>query len=217
MKSRSPIIPAVLTTSIDVFSQHLVFAKEVGNSLHIDVIDNDFCPGKTLEIADWPELGIEYSEAHLMVREPLSYLRELAQKRVTRAIIHVESRFDLVELADQARRLDILLGWAVNPDTDLDKLRSYYAVSSYIQLMGVHPGRTGQSLIDTVFPAVRYVAKSLNRHVVVTVDGGVNLENAPKLVESGASYLISSAAIYERGNTWKDNYLELLKAAENDN
>lgn len=211
MKSRSPIIPAVLTTSIDVFSQHLDFAKEVGNSLHIDVIDNDFCLGKTLDISDWPELTVEYSEAHLMVREPLSYLAELSAKKVTRAIIHIESNFDLIELADQARRLDILLGWAVNPDTDLDKLRQFYPVSNYIQLMGVHPGRTGQPFIDTVYSAISYLAKNPARRLIVSVDGGVNLDTAPKLFESGASFLISSAAIFEKGNTWKANYESLEK------
>jgi ribulose-phosphate 3-epimerase len=209
MRSKSPIIPAVLTTNIDVFSQHLEFAREVGNSLHVDVIDNDFCQGKSLEIRDWPELLIEYTEAHLMVREPLSYLSELAAKKVTRAIIHIESNFDLIELADQARRLDILLGWAVNPDTDLDKLRNFYPVSNYIQLMGVQPGLTGQPFIDTVYPAIRYLAKNPARRLIVSVDGGVSLETTPKLIAAGADYLVSSAAIFERGNTWKANYEQL--------
>jgi ribulose-phosphate 3-epimerase len=213
MRSKSPIIPAVLTNSVDVFSQHLDFAREVGNSIHIDVIDNDFCQGKTLAIKDWPELSIEYAEAHLMVRHPFSYLADLAAKKVTRAIVHIESDFDLIELADQARRLDILLGWAVNPDTDLDKLRNFYPISNYVQLMGVYPGRTGQPLVETVYLAIRYLAKNPSRRLIVSVDGGVSLETAPKLIAAGADYLVSSSAIFQKGNTWQDNYKQLKEIA----
>jgi len=210
MKSPQPIIPAVLTTSPEVFSQHLEFAANNSRSIHIDVIDNQFCPGKTLAIDAWPEVKIEYSEAHLMVSKPIEYLEKLAGK-VTRAIIHIESDFEVIELADRARRLDLLLGWAVNPDTDLDKLRNFYSISNYIQLMGVHPGSTGQKIVDTTASAVTYLANSNNRRLIVSVDGGVNSDNIESLKNAGANYFVSSAAIFEKGNTWQDNYQELLE------
>lgn len=209
MKSPQPIIPAVLTTSQEVFKQHIEFAADNSQSIHIDVIDDRFCPGKTLEIASWPELNLEYSEAHLMVQKPLDYLAGLSGK-VTRAIVHIESEFDPIELADQARRLDVLLGWAVNPDTDLDKLRQLYAITNYIQLMGVPPGKTGQGFIDTVLSAISYLARNPSKRLIVSVDGGVNLENISQIKSAGADYIISSAAIFERGNTWKENYQQLL-------
>ncbi len=210
MLSKSPLILSILTATAEEFTEKLAYAKAVTKSVHLDVIDNNFCEGRTLPIDAWPIIDLDYSEAHLMVNNPIEYLEPLAAKKVTRAIIHIESIFDLKQLAEKAKSLDLLLGWAVNPDTDLDKLRSLYETSSYIQVMGVHPGHSAQLMIDTTPTAVAYLKRIPSRRLTVTVDGGVSTETISELKLAGANYFVVSHAVFDAVN--KDEaYQQLLE------
>lgn len=213
MKSKNFIIPACLVTNKGDFTKRLEFARKVGNSFHIDVIDRDFVAGEAMSVDKWPLIDIEYAEAHLMVKSPVAYLAPLKTKGVTRAIVHVESEFDLEELATEARVNDILLGFAVNPDTDLTTLPKYFVISNYIQVMGVTPGKIGQPQQPQTALAVSYLHKLPNR-LTITVDGGVNIDNIAEMRSSGADNVVCSAALYERGQ-WPENYQVLLEKTEN--
>ena len=195
--------------------KHLDFARETSNSIHIDVIDGKFSSGGALAVEDWPEIDLGYSEAHLMVEKPLEYLDKVKEKRVTRAIIHIESEFNIEELTTKARALDVLLGFAINPDSDLEKLREYYGDFNYFQVMGVYPGRVGQGMVEATSMAVSYIRRtSSNRRLIITVDGGVTKQNIPELKKNGANYFISSAAIYNNKKSWHDSYNELVEVAK---
>ncbi len=213
MKSKQFVIPACLVTNKEEFDKRIEFAREVGNSFHVDVIDHDFVSGEAMAVSSWPLIDIEYVEAHLMVKSPVAYLAPLKTKGVTRAIVHVESQFDLEELATEARVNDILLGFAVNPDTDLTILSKYFAISNYIQVMGVIPGRVGQPQLPQTALAVSYLHKLPNR-LTITVDGGVNPDNIAEMRSSGADNVVCSAALYELGD-WPENYQVLIEKANN--
>ena len=208
MKSKNFVIPACLVTTKEEFTKHVEIARQVGNSLHVDIVDPDFVEGNSLPVEDWPMIDIEYCEAHFMVDNPLPYLSKAKSRGVTRAIVHVESHFDLDELVTEARVNDILLGFAVSPETDLTTLRRFFSVSPYIQVMGIHPGRTGQVQLPNTSLAVSYLNKQPYR-LTITVDGGVNLENVSELKSAGADFVVATTAIYEKGD-WKENYKELL-------
>lgn len=211
MRSKHEIIPGDLVTTVEDFIKRLEFARAVGNSIHADVLDGQFVEGEGLAVKDWPMLDIEYAEAHLMVNDPLSFLSAVKAKGATRAIVHVEAQFDPTELKNKARELDLLLGFAVNPETDLSKLHRFFEVSNYIQVMGVHPGRTGQSYQEQTPLAVSYLRR-LPNHLIISVDGGVGPENIQALRQAGAHYFVASSSLYSEGE-WQDNYQQLLDLA----
>lgn len=208
-----PIIPSILVQSRQDFEKQLEFAAQTAGAAHLDVTDSQFCPGESLLIDDWPEIELPYSEAHLMVVSPIEYLGRIAAKKVTRAIVHIEAKFDPAELIETARGLDILLGYAINPDTDLEKLRPYLDTSSYVQVMGVHPGRSNQELIDQTPVAINYLLKNIAKRLIISVDGGVNTNNIARLKGSGANYFVAAHSIF-RTHQWPENYQQLQKALE---
>lgn len=216
MRSLSPIIPSILTISKEDFSKKIEFAKTVGNSVQIDLIGQDFCPGRSLSLESWPSFEIEYAEAHLMVKRPIEYLEEIKKHGIIRAIIHVESTFDHEELVEKAKSLDILIGFAVNPDTDLDKIRPFLSISNYVQVMGVSPGFSGQQELPGTTLAVSYLKHLAGHRLVISVDGGVEQANIGELKKAGASYFVDASGIFEKGN-WQENYRQLVNAAEDDN
>lgn len=211
MVSRSPIIPAILTVSEAEFVKRLDFARVAADAVHIDVIDGEFCQGSSLSIDKWPDLNINYAEVHLMVNNPQQYLERLASKKITRAIVHVEAIKNITELASRARELDILLGVAINPDTDLDELRPFLSATSYVQLMGVHPGAAGQTMQDTTPLAVSYLSKHPTYRLTISVDGGVLPSNLKDLKQAGAQYFVSTQAIFHDLH-WQDNLNNLYEA-----
>lgn len=212
MKPRLPIIPGDLTTTVKDFTERLEFAREVAEAIHIDVADGQFVDATTLPVEDWPLLDIAYAEAHLMVRNPIPYLEKLKKAGVTRAILHIESFFDPEELVSHAREIDLLLGFAINPDTDLDHLRSFFELSNYIQVMGIQPGATGRTMLSQTPASVSYLRRVPNRRLVITVDGGVHLSTIEELFRGGANYCVASSAIYDEGD-WRQNFSDLVTQA----
>ncbi len=210
MKARLPVIPGDLTTTKDEFDKRLVFARQAADAIHVDVADGEFVAATTLSIEEWPALNIGYAEAHLMVRNPVPYLEKLKKVGITRSIVHIESFFEPDELINYAREIDMLLGFAINPDTDLDHLRSFFDLSNYIQVMGIVPGTTGQSMLMQTPASVSYLRRVPNKRLVITVDGGVHRDTIQNLFRVGANYCVASSAIYDNGD-WQDNYSALTE------
>lgn len=210
MRANQPIVPGNLTTTREEFERHLIFARAVAKAIHIDVADGEFVAGTSLTIKNWPALDIEYAEAHLMVRDPIPYLEKLKKAGITRSIVHIESFFEPDELIAYAREIDMLLGFAINPETDLEYLKPFFELGNYIQVMGIDPGKTGQTMLPQTPLAVSYLRRVPNRRLIITVDGGVHLDTIAELHRVGANYFIASSALYERGN-WQQNYQQLLE------
>ena len=114
MKSKLPIIPSCLVKTRSDFETRLEFCRRVSHSIQVDVADGRFVPSTTLPISEWPKVDLEYSEAHLMVNRPIEYLDKVKAAGFVRALVHVESFFDLEQLALKAKEIDLLLGFVVN-------------------------------------------------------------------------------------------------------
>lgn len=210
MHNIKPVLPSLLNSEIEMFQKKLDFAKEVSSSIHIDYIDGEFAPGRTLAIEKWPEIKLNYSEVHLMVNEPIQYLDALKKKNISRVIVHAESQFSIENIAAKTKELDLLFGITVNPNTDLKDIQKFYSFTNYYQIMGVVPGKIGQKMIPDTPSAVHYLKH--NRHrLVVTVDGGIKIENILALKNAGADYFITSQALYHNDD-WVDNYHYLSEA-----
>lgn len=212
MRSRSAIIPAVFNDNPAIFKERLEFAEKASRSVHFDVLDGIFCKGDlNLDLTAWPKFNVEYSEVHLMVKQPLEYLERVKSKKITRAIVPVEADYDLDNLRQKARELDLLLGFSINPDTDLTEIKKFLFASNYIQVMGVHPGLTGQKMLETTIPAISYLKRTIRERLYITVDGGVTLENSHSLIKAGANYLVATTAIFSAGDP-EENYQKLLES-----
>jgi ribulose-phosphate 3-epimerase len=63
--------------------------------------------------------------------------------------------------------------------------------------MSVNPGFGGQKFISFVLDKVKELKnKRGNRRFLIEVDGGVNSNNAPDLIRSGADILVAGSAVF---------------------
>lgn len=203
------IIPAILAKTKEDFQKdlsNLLNSKNLSSGwVHIDFMDNIFVPNKSIEPEDITDIdfGNLKKEAHLMVKEPASWIKRLIDQQFARIIIHVEiATKEDIELIKQQ---GVEVGLAINPETPIEKLDPFTDDIDTILVMGVHPGFQGQTFIPDTLDRIRQLAL---QGLALEVDGAVKDINAKEIVEAGADILISGSFLIQ-GNP--DENLKKIK------
>jgi ribulose-phosphate 3-epimerase len=138
-------------------------------------------------------------DVHLMIVNPERYIDAFAAAGAKVITVHAEAVNHLHRALQQIRAAGCLAGVALNPATSPECLRYVMGDFDLALVMTVNPGYGGQKLIPACIGKVTEVRGMLTRanlDAVVEVDGGVNLETAPKLVAAGADMLVAGSALY---------------------
>ena len=191
------------------------YIKQINNSnadyIHFDVMDGKFVDNKNLpvkELISLIDLSNKKNDIHLMVKNPEKYINALAYSNVNNITIHYEADH-LEKNINLIKSLGIKVGLAINPETDISKIKELISKVNIILIMGVHPGKSGQTFIDdteTKINDLKTIINDNNLNTVLEVDGGVNnlvlekVKNADILVS--ASYLLDDLS---RINVFKNS------------
>ena len=68
-----------------------------------------------------------------------------------------------------------------------------------VLLMSVNPGFGGQKFIERTYAKVQETKNLIEKSgskAIIEIDGGVNIENAPKLKEVGAEMLVAGSFVF---------------------
>jgi len=191
------IIPAILATDFKTVAERLRLIDGAVQWAQIDVTDGVFAPGVTWN--DSVELekikhGLKL-EVHLMVEDPEGDIGAWC-KKARRIIIHHESGGRLEEMFSLIKRCGVEVGIALLSKTTLDVLDFYIGQIDVVQLMGIAEiGAQGHTFDAGVIERIK-ILRAKYPDVKITVDGGVSLENASRLLEAGADNLVVGAAVW---------------------
>ena len=183
--------------------------------LHFDVMDGNFVPN----ISFGQDMALRAAtcglpvDVHLMIVNPERYIDAFAAAGAKVITVHAEAVNHLHRALQQIRAAGCLAGVALNPATSPECLRYVMGDFDLALVMTVNPGYGGQKLIPACIGKVTEVRGMLTRanlDAVVEVDGGVNLETAPKLVAAGADMLVAGSALY--GAPDARAFIETVKA-----
>jgi len=184
------------------------------DGLHVDIADGHFAPFLCFAPAvAWSlrdELGV-HVEAHLMVTDPETYLRPLAERGVRWIAFHVESTRHPWRVASLGRSLGVEIGAAFNPITSLDVLERLGDAVDYVNLLGADHDFAGDRLLPATPDRVRSARGFVAPGVRVQVDGAVDAENAATLVRAGADDLVVGRAVCDAAN-WSVAVAEIRAA-----
>lgn len=213
------VIPAILPGSFEELNSKLSQVHGLVSTVQIDIVDGIFAPSKTwpyvgdegefLKLASekegfpyWEELDFEID---LMVREPERVFEQWLSAAATALIFHIESTEKLSEIVRDfndryGRATDpyfgVGLGVALNPSTPLRDIEKYIERVNFVQCMGSDRiGFQGTPLDPRVFDHIRALRERYPS-LIISVDIGVTLESASKLVEAGANKLVAGSAIF---------------------
>ncbi|HVU83747.1 MAG TPA: ribulose-phosphate 3-epimerase [Puia sp.] len=169
---------------------------------HLDVMDGRFVPNISFGIP-----VIEYirkaakktCDVHLMIEEPEKLTPAFKKAGADSLIVHLETCRNLHSNIQQIRGLGMKPAVAVNPHTPVELLQDILADLHHVLIMTVNPGFGGQTFIPHSLEKVRELKKMIvksGKEILIEVDGGISLENAPALVEAGADVLVAGTTIF---------------------
>ncbi|MCS6962468.1 ribulose-phosphate 3-epimerase [Thermoflexus sp.] len=202
--TRIRIAPSILSADFTCLARAVTEVAEAGADwIHVDVMDGHFVPNLTFGMPIVAALrritGLPL-DVHLMIEAPERYLKAFARAGADRLIVHVEACPHLHRVIQQIRGLGLRAGVALNPATPLSALEEILPDVDQVLIMTVNPGFGGQAFIERMLEKVRRARRmidALGQPIELEVDGGVGPENAPVLVEAGATVLVAGASIFE--------------------
>jgi ribulose-phosphate 3-epimerase len=188
------ICPTITAASETDYARQIDNVKGFAKRIHIDLMDGQLAPTISLEASKiWLPEGI-ICDVHVMFKRPLDIIEELITLKPHLIVIHKEVDVDHQQFADQLREHNIKAGLALLPETPLESIAGLAYHFEQILIFGGHLGYQGGQanlgLIDKVKEA-----RSLYSNIEIAWDGGINDQNAKKLVHSGADVLNVGAYI----------------------
>lgn len=216
------IIPAIIAKNLDDLEEKMSNVRKLVPMVQVDVLD-----GSLVNLRSWPyqspskqdsffdaivreERGFPFwedleFEAHFMVREPEKIISDWITAGASRVIFQIEGVKDFGKcLKEVDGRVPV--GASLALDTPHDALKPFVQDIAVIQCMGwnfSHLGRQGESLDNAVFEKIRMLRQDFPQHII-SIDGGVTLENATELLEAGANRLVVGHALWENDTVRKN-------------
>ena len=176
---------------------------------HLDIMDGVFVPNITfgtpiLEV--FKKYATKHLDAHLMIINPENYIEKFASLGAKTITVHYEACNNLINTINQIKKLDVKAGIAINPDTAVSSLESIISEIDLVCLMSVFPGFSGQKFIPETFvklEKLRQIITKNHSNAMIQIDGGVDLDNAKKLVSLGADILVAGSFVFKSEDAFK--------------
>jgi ribulose-phosphate 3-epimerase len=170
--------------------------------IHLDIMDGVFVPNISFGfplIKYIKKYAKKTLDAHLMIVNPDNYIERFAEAGVEYLTVHYEACVHLHRTLQKIRSCGMKAGVAINPHTPVSFLSEITNLCDLILIMSVNPGFSGQKFIENTYSKVAQTKELLvqkNSNAIIQVDGGIDLNNAPKLYELGANSLVAGNTIF---------------------
>lgn len=212
--------PSILSADFANLEKDILETKKGGAEyLHIDVMDGKFVPSISFGmpvIKSIRKVSDIVFDVHLMIEEPIRYIKEFADSGADIITIHLEACSDVGATIDKIHEYGLKAGLSIKPKTPVESLLPYLDKVEMILMMSVEPGFGGQKYIEESTERIRRVRKMLderNLSVDLEVDGGINVENVSVVLDAGVNVVVAGSAVF--GGNIKEKttaFMEKLKA-----
>jgi ribulose-phosphate 3-epimerase len=169
--------------------------------LHIDVMDGVFCPQMTAGpplVSALPDRFV--LDVHLMIVEPLAKVDAYVAAGAQMVTVHVESTTHPHRVLQRLAELGVRRGLALNPGTSLHTVEPLLDEVDLLLLLAVNPGWSGQTFIEATAGRLQAARELVGtRDVLLGVDGGVTLENAPAIAALAPDLVVAGSALFGGG------------------
>jgi len=198
------LAPSILSADFARLGEQIGEAVRAGaDYIHVDVMDGHFVPNITIGapvVASVRRVTTLPLDVHLMIEHPERYISQFAEAGADIITVHVEASPHLHATIRLIKELGARAGVSLNPPTPLGVVEEFLPHVDLVLVMSVNPGFGGQYFIPDTLPRIVSVRRILNDrklHAELEVDGGINTDNAPDIVEAGANVLVAGSSIFK--------------------
>ena len=209
------IIPAIMPNSYEDLQEKALSVAGAVQWVQVDVMDGIFVDSESWPYSaenligfqdmvkngeKLPQLDILNYEIDLMTEHPEDEIPKWKTLGARRFVVHFESieSVDVLEhiILTYRKKGESEVGIAIGIDTPVELIKPILQGVDCVQLMGIRRiGYQGEAFASEVIDRVRRL-RDVYKGGIISVDGGVSLKTAPRLLEAGVDRLVSGSAIY---------------------
>lgn len=198
------LAPSILAADFANLGEEINKVVEAGaDYIHLDVMDGMFVPSMSIGmpvIKSIRKCTDKVFDVHLMVQEPMRYIKEYKDAGADIITVHAEACSQLDVTISRIKQLGCKAGVVLNPATPLSMLEFVLENIDMVLIMTVNPGFGGQKYIHSMTRKITELKKMIEERglqVDIEVDGGVTHENIRDILEAGANVIVAGSAIFK--------------------
>lgn len=197
------VSPSLLAANFGNLSKDVgMLNRSLADWIHLDIMDGLFVPNISFgfPVLEYVKKAAEKPmDVHLMITDPDRYLTRFRDAGAHTLTVQYEACVHLNRTVNEIRNLGMKAGVALNPHTPVLLLQNILPYIDMVLIMTVNPGFGGQSFIPESYSKIEELRGMIDRtdnDVLIEVDGGIDTQNAAKLVSSGADVLVAGNSIF---------------------
>ena len=203
--SKCSIMPSILNADFGHLAQQVKLVEDAGvEGLHLDIMDGHFVPNISFGpgiVAQVNEITNLPLDVHLMISSPDKYIKSFADAGADNITVHQEACSDLRKTIKNIHVQGINAGVSISPDTPVETISTIIDEIELVLIMSVYPGFGGQSFLpDTIdkLSELRNLVNGRHPELLIQVDGGLDLNTVPSVIQAGSNALVIGSAIFKQ-------------------
>lgn len=201
------VSPSLLAADfVNLYKDIDMINRSEADWLHLDVMDGVFVPNISFGfpvIEAVSKVCHKPLDVHLMITHPERYIDQTARAGAMMMNVHYEACVHLERTIYAIHDKGMKAGVTLNPSTPVCMLEDVIKDVDMVLLMGVNPGFGGQKFIENTIDKVKRLRRMIDdsdSNALIEVDGGVQEETAPRLVNAGVNVLVSGSYVFKAAN-----------------
>jgi ribulose-phosphate 3-epimerase len=201
------IAPSILAADFSNLQREVeMLNKSEADFIHVDIMDGVFVPNISFGIPVAAAIGKHAKkplDVHLMIVNPDQYLQDFRDAGAAVISVHYEACPHLHRTLQAIKATGAKAGVAINPHTSVNLLEEVIHDIDLVCMMSVNPGFGGQKFIENTYTKIARLKDLIVKNgssTQIEIDGGVNAENAEKLLKVGADILVAGSFVFNSPN-----------------
>jgi ribulose-phosphate 3-epimerase len=197
------VAPSILSADFANIQRDVeMINKSNADWFHIDIMDGVFVPNISFGfpvLKAIQKYATKPLDVHLMIVDPDRYTQAFKDAGAATLTVHYEACPHLHRSIQNIKNLGMKAGVAINPHTSVSVLEDIIADIDLVCVMSVNPGFGGQKFIENTYHKVgllKSLIRSKQSNALIEIDGGVDLNNYKKLLQSGADVLVAGNTVF---------------------